>query len=103
MVPPSAQFLHGFAQAVRLDVGDERVELLAFHQGEDVGEWMKLEAIGSKAALVSLCRGALLRKSCRASPLAAAGLTLFRWLRRLAAVVTAVPVVLSVRCLRSPA
>src|SRR5262249_33738733 len=33
------------AQAVRLDVGDERVELLALHQREDVGERMKLEAI----------------------------------------------------------
>jgi hypothetical protein len=43
MVPPSAQFLHGFAQAVRLDVGDERVELLAFHQGEDVRERVEPE------------------------------------------------------------
>src|SRR6516165_12256501 len=33
----------GHAQAVRLDVGDEPVELLALHQGEDVGEGMKPE------------------------------------------------------------
>src|SRR6516162_6056749 len=42
----------GLAQAVRLDVGDERVELLALHQGEDVGERtefkLRLAAIGRR-------------------------------------------------------
>jgi hypothetical protein len=40
------------AQPVRLDVGNERVELLALHQGEDVSERMKLEAIAAVG-----CRG----------------------------------------------
>src|SRR5262245_42121168 len=37
------------AQAVHLDVGDERLELGAFHQREDVGERVKLE-IGAHCA-----------------------------------------------------
>src|SRR5262249_3131828 len=35
--------LNGFVQPVRLDIGDERIELLARHQGKEIGERMELE------------------------------------------------------------